>query len=104
MDGPSILVSSMSVPQPRGASGTLWQYNSRSDLHSKVACWGVLFDLLAHSQLMNGHAINGKVVLGINFKLSDFSTGREKKLDLVVARPAGAAPKKKPRSLASLAN
>jgi hypothetical protein len=49
MDGPGILVASMSVPQPRGRSKAPWQYHSRSDLHSRVACWGVLFDLICRT-------------------------------------------------------
>src|SRR5262249_37390761 len=85
-----ILVASMSVPQPRGPNKALWQYHSRSDLHSKVACWGVLFDLLAQSSLLRRHANDGEVILGVNHELRDFQTGRKKKLDLVVARPAGA--------------
>jgi hypothetical protein len=78
----------MSVPQPRGQSQTPWQYHSRSDLHSKVACWGVLFDLLQQSRVLRHHAQSGKVIFGVNFELRDFSTGRKKKLDLVIARPS----------------
>jgi len=62
MDGPAILAASMSVPQPRGDSATLWQYHSRSDLHSKVACWVVLYDLLQQSTLLKNHAAAGKIV------------------------------------------
>src|SRR5205823_5996357 len=89
MDGPGILVASMSVPQPRGPSKTLWQYDSRSDLHSKVACWGVLFDLLQQSRVLRGHAQTGKVIFDVNVEMRDFGTGRKKNLDLVVARPSG---------------
>ncbi|HEX8067043.1 MAG TPA: hypothetical protein VF520_10995 [Thermoleophilaceae bacterium] len=78
----------MSTPQPRGRSRALWQYHSRSDLHSKVACWGVLFDLLCESRLLRRHATRGKIVLAVNEKMRDFSTGREKTLDLVIARPS----------------
>src|ERR671932_760620 len=77
----------MSVPQPRGPSKVPWQYHSRSDLHSKVACWGVLFDLLQQSRVLRGHAQSGKVIFGVNHELRDFGTGRKKKLDLVIARP-----------------
>lgn len=90
----------MSVPQPRGASKTLWQYHSRSDLHSKVACWAVLFDLLHQSALMRKHAMQGKIIFGVNHKLTDFHTGKEKDLDLVIARPDGDATK---HTLADLA-
>lgn len=89
MDGPDIVVSSLSVPQPRGPSKTPWQYHSRSDLHSKVACWAVLFDLLQQSALMRSHATSGKIVFGINHELRDFATARKKVLDLVIARPSG---------------
>jgi hypothetical protein len=89
MDGPDVLVASMSVPQPRGAKREPWQYHSRSDLHSKVGCWGVLFDLLQQSRQLRQHAQTGKVIFGVNFEMRDFGTGRRKKLDLVIARPSG---------------
>src|SRR3954466_13023452 len=79
----------MTVPTPRGRSRALWQYHSRSDLHSKVGCWGVLFDLLQQSRLLRQHAQSGKVIFGVNFEMRDFGTGRRKKLDLVIARPSG---------------
>jgi hypothetical protein len=79
----------MSVPRPRGASKSLWQYHSRSDLHSKVGCWGVLFDLLRTSGLLRRQAEEGRVVFGINHEMRDFRSGRKKDLDLVVARPVG---------------
>ena len=66
--GPSILEASMSIPQPRGRSKQLWQYHSRSDLHSKVACWGVFFDLLRTSALLQGHASSGKVIFGVSLR------------------------------------
>src|SRR6266545_2575991 len=89
MDGPSILVASMSTPSVRDSTGRMWQYHSRSDLHSKVACWGVLFDLLQQSELLKNHAASGKVIFGTNHEMRSFATNRKKKLDLVVARPAG---------------
>ncbi len=69
----------------------MWQYHSRSDLHSKVACWGTLFDLLNQSAVLREHAREGRVIFGVNFEMRDFVTGRKKKLDLVIARPAGEA-------------
>lgn len=87
MEGPSILVATMSIPMPRGQTGAIWQYHSRSDHHSKVACWGVLFDLLHQSRLLRQHASQRKVILGVHFTLRDFATGRKKVLDLVIARP-----------------
>jgi hypothetical protein len=102
MDGPDILAASLSVPRPRGKSGDLWQYHSRSDLHSKVACWGVLFDLLQQSRVLRGHAQSGKVVFGVNFEMRDFGTGRKKNLDLVIARPSATVTETLPRTLADL--
>jgi hypothetical protein len=103
MQGPDILVRSMSVPQPTGSSGSLWQYHSRSDRHSKVACWGVLFDLLRTSALFQSHAAETKVIFGVNFTMRDFHTRRKKKLDLVVSRPSGQLPAGATVSLADLA-
>src|SRR5438445_7936778 len=93
MDGPSIIAATLSVPQARGHARAMCQYHSRSDLHSKVACWAVLFDLLQQSALMRHHAISGKIVFGINHELRDFATARKKVLDLVIARPSGPATK-----------
>lgn len=101
MDGLEIIAASMSVAQPRGDSRSKWQYHSRSDLHSKVACWAVLFDLMQQSALMRRHATDGKIVFGVNHKLTDFQTGKPKNLDLVIARPDGAPT---PRTLADLAS
>jgi hypothetical protein len=86
--GPDILARYLSTPGAPDKYGQRWQYNSRSDRHSKVGCWGVAFDLLAQSSLMQAHARGGKVVLGVNHEMRDFHTNREKVLDLVIARPA----------------
>lgn len=102
MDAPSILAASLSVPRVADKNGRLWQYHSRSDLHSKVACWGALFDLLEQSALLREHARLGRVIFGVNVEMRDFGTGRKKNLDLVVARPAGELAT--PKSLASLAD
>jgi hypothetical protein len=101
MDGPKIIAASLSVAHPRGPSKALWQYHSRSDRHSKVACWAVLFDLLQQSRLMRSHAATGKIIFGINHKLTDFATGRDKVLDLVIARPSGQATKETLTDLAT---
>lgn len=88
MHGPNILARTMSVPTPKGKDGTLWQYHSRSDHHSKVACWGILFDLLQNSQLLRDHVASGRLVFGINQEMQDFRTSRKKNLDIVLARPS----------------
>lgn len=88
MDGPDIVartISNTTIPDKYGNS---WQYNSRSDRHSKVACWAVLFEMLERSGMLRSHVTTGKVVFGVNHEMRDFSTGRKKDLDLVLARPA----------------
>jgi hypothetical protein len=87
MHGPSILASSISARAEVDCNGNAWQYNPRSDHHSKVACWGVLFDLLGESPVLRKHVASGAVVYGINHKMRDFKHNREKDLDLVLARP-----------------
>ncbi|OIJ25234.1 hypothetical protein [Nocardioides luteus] len=89
MHGPDILARFLTTPSEPDKYGQRWQYNSRSDRHSKVGCWGVALDLLAQSSLMQQHALSGKIVLGVNHEMRDFSTDRAKVLDLVIARPDG---------------
>lgn len=89
MDGPGILIESLREATIADRHGNRWQYHSRSDRHSKVACWGIGFDLLVTSALLRRHVAEGKVILGINHTMTDFGTGRKKDLDLVLARPAG---------------
>jgi hypothetical protein len=86
--GPEIIVNSLSVAEVRDKSGYAWQYNSRSDNHSKIACWAVLFDLLRTSAALRQQAADGTVTFGINETLRDWGTNREKNLDLVLARPS----------------
>jgi hypothetical protein len=87
MNGPDILVRSLSRPNVGDSYGNKWQYHSRSDHHSKVACWGLLFDILNHCPLLRNHIAAGKVGFGINHEMSDFRTGRRKNLDLVLCTP-----------------
>lgn len=87
MDALDILVRTLSTPVPIGPSKALWQYHSRSDRHSKVACWGILFDLLQTSSLLRTHVADGKVFFGVNHTMRDFVHNKEKKLDLVLCRP-----------------
>jgi hypothetical protein len=86
--GPYILARFLEVPGKPDKYGNAWQYNSRSDRHSKIGCWGVAFDLLTASSRLREHASSGRIVLGVNHAMTDFATGRRKKLDLVIARPA----------------
>ena len=72
--------------------GNEWQYNPRSDRHSKVACWAAFFDLLNTSALLRTHVTDGKVIFGVNHTMRDFKTQRKKDLDLVIARPGTEEP------------
>ena len=74
MDGPAILARTMSVPSVVDEHGNTWQYHSRSDRHSKVACWVTMFDLLQHCALLRRHVAEGTVAFGVNHEFSDFRT------------------------------
>lgn len=90
MHGPTILARFLQTPSTKpDRYGRHWQYHSRSDRHSKVACWGVAFDLLQQSNLFRNHVASGKVVLGLNHRMTDYATSRQKDLDLVIARTSG---------------
>lgn len=89
MIGPRLLVSSLISRGAGFKHGNRWQYHSRSDHHSKVACWALLFDLLQNCALLRDHAARGLVGYGLNHQMGDFRTGRKKNLDLVVCRPRG---------------
>lgn len=91
MKGQQIIVRTMSVPHQIGTDGREWQYHSRSDRHSKTACWAIMFDLLNTSSLLRQHVAEGKVSFAINRTMNNWQTGRSKNLDLVVARAAGGA-------------
>lgn len=101
MDGLDILVRSLSISAIEDHYGNRWQYHPRSDRHSKIACWAIMFDLLRTSTVLARHVRDGKVVFGVNHKLIDFTTQKAKKLDLVVARP-GAERLTNPQTFADL--
>ena len=88
MLGPTILARTMSVATLRGSSGRSWQYHSRSDHHSKVACWCVLLDLLRACDVFRAAVANGKLAFGINHVMVG---PINKTLDLVVTRLAPSA-------------
>jgi hypothetical protein len=102
MNGPEILARSLSRPNVEDQYGNTWQYHSRSDLHSKVACWGLLFDLISHCPLLRNHIEDQKVGFGINHEMHDFRTGRKKNLDLVLCTPGSG--KVKSRQFSELAS
>jgi hypothetical protein len=66
MRGPAILARTMSTATTRGRGERAWQYHSRSDTHSKVACWTLLFDLLLECDALRSAAAAGGVGFGIN--------------------------------------
>jgi hypothetical protein len=66
MRGPTILARSMSIATRRGKSPRAWQYHSRSDSHSKIACWTLLFDLLLECDAVRDAASQGRLGFGIN--------------------------------------
>jgi hypothetical protein len=101
--GPALLARFLQVVGEPDKWGNRWQYNSRSDRHSKVGCWGIALDLLTASTTLRAHVAADKVVLGVNHTMTDFATGRKKDLDLVIARPAGPVPAGAP-TFASLAD
>ncbi|MGB7982366.1 MAG: hypothetical protein WCF36_16425 [Candidatus Nanopelagicales bacterium] len=62
-------------------------YHPRSDHHSKVSCWAIMFDLMRETSLLRTHVEQGKVAFGINHKIVDYARDREKDLDLVICSP-----------------
>lgn len=88
VSGPEILVRTLSTPRVTDKHGSAWNYHSRSDHHSKVACWGIVFDLLRTSALFCRHVEQGRVGFGINHEMRDFQHDRKKDLDLVICLPA----------------
>ncbi len=69
MRGPTILARSMSVATRRGKSLRAWQYHSRSDSHSKIACWTMLFDLLLECDVVREAAERGRLGFRINHEM-----------------------------------
>jgi hypothetical protein len=105
VEGPALLAEALSWPSIPDKFGNMWQYHSRSDRHSKVACWGVLYDLLAESNTLRRHVGEGKVSFGVNHEMSDFHTRRKKNLDLVICRPGTPVTAgRPPRNFAELAS
>lgn len=102
MYGPEILVRTLSKTTREDRYGNQWQYHSRSDHHSKVACWGIVFDLLRSSPLLRRHVEGGGVHFGINHEMRDFVHDRKKNLDLVLCTPSGAGASTSPMTLASM--
>ncbi len=84
MFGPQILARTLTTTARTDRHKNAWQYHSRSDHHSKVACWGIVFDLLLNTPLLRRHVTAGVVHFGINHEMRDFVHDRKKNLDLVL--------------------
>ncbi len=100
MRGPQILVDTMSIATARGSGTVPWQYHSRSDSHSKVACWTLLFDLLLECDALRDAAVQGRIGFGINYEMVG---PINKTLDLVITLVDPERDLSRVRSFASLA-
>jgi hypothetical protein len=94
MRGPTILARSMSIATRRGKSPVAWQYHPRSDSHSKIACWTLLFDLLLECDVAREVAGRGRLGFRINHRLVG-SISKTLDLVLTVVQPARTAAKRK---------
>lgn len=92
MFGQRIIARSIEAARIADQHGNQWQYHSRSDRHSKIACWVVLFDVLQRCALLRRHVAEGKVAFGINHQMIDFRTDKRKDLDLVICEPLESEP------------
>ena len=101
MRGPTILAQSMSAATRRGKSPRAWQYHSRSDTHSKIACWALLFDLLRECDALCAAAEQGRIGFGINHVMVG---PINKTLDLVVSVVPPARSAHPRRSFAALSD
>ncbi len=91
MVGPELFARALTGSQISDQFGNSWQYHSRSDNHSKIACGALLLDLLNNCPLLASHARDGKIVFGINHEMRDFKTARQKNLDLIICTPKASA-------------
>lgn len=71
--------------------------------HSKVACWGVVFDLFRTSPLLRRHVADGTVAFGINHEMRDFVHDRKKNLDCVLCTPSSAPSSSSTLTLSAMA-
>lgn len=102
MHGPNIIAQTISGTAIPDKFGNTWQYHSRSDLHSKAACWAVMFDLIGNCPLLANHIAARKVGFGINHEMQDFKVNRKKDLDLVICRLPNGFDESSARTLADL--
>ena len=69
--------------------GHVYRYHSRSDAHSVSLCKEILADILQRSPLLRDQAAVGKIVYGINVKVTAPASGKTKTLDLAIGLPIG---------------
>lgn len=100
MNGPEIFARTLSNATGRGSAAKVWQYHSRSDAHSKIACWTVLFDLLTECDALRQQALAGRVGFGINHVMVG---PINKTLDLVITVVPPSRVARKRKSFATLA-
>lgn len=104
MRGPEILIRTLSHSTRKDRYGNPWQYHSRSDHHSKVACWGIVFDLLRSCSLLKRHVEDERVFFGINHEMRDFVHDRKKNLDLVLCTASSSGATFRAQTLAGIAD
>jgi hypothetical protein len=83
MFGAQILARSLSVAVRTGRTGVRWQYHSRTNRHSKIACWGMVFDLIRLCPVLRQQIAEGKIGFALDSELCG-NQGRRKKLDFVL--------------------
>ena len=79
MFGPEIIANTLSGSNVEDANGNWWQYHPRSDHHSKLCCWALMFDLMVTCDLLLSQIKSGKVKFGINHPINDQFRDRKKK-------------------------
>lgn len=100
MIGPEVIRATMSKERLYGSgeNARVWQYHSRSDLHSKVAAVALMIDLLQECPELCDHVDAGLVGFSVNPKMRDV-TNREKTLDVRFGRVDDALPLRRARTL-----
>lgn len=101
--GPALIARTLSRPRVQDRLGGHWQYHPRSDDHSKIACWAILFDLMVSCAKLRERVERAEVAFGINHTMSDFQTRRSKDLDLVICSPGTEVRKRANSTFAELA-
>jgi hypothetical protein len=82
--GPEILTRTLSAGAPIGPPPNIWQYHPRSDRHSAVACWGIVFDLLASNESFRSRVANGELGYATRHKMRDAVSGITHPLPVVL--------------------